>query len=73
MRFLTHPDLLPADAVALHSRGVRWARAVGVWDASVAAGLTADTVGLGFVDEIWAHRAAKDLFRPVLAEAPVAA
>jgi len=73
VRFLTHPDLLPADAVALHSRGVRWARAVGVWDASVAAGLTADTVGLGFVDEIWAHRAAKDLFRPVLAEAPVAA
>ena len=67
VRFLTHPDLVPADAVALHSRGVRWSRAVGVWDAAIAAALTADTVGLGFVDEVWAPSAAAGLFRPVKA------
>jgi hypothetical protein len=67
VRFLTHPDLVPADAVALHSRGVRWSRAVGVWDAATAAGLSADTVGLSFVDEVWAPAAGGDLFRPVKA------
>jgi hypothetical protein len=69
VRFLTHPDLVPADAVALHARGVRWTRAVGVWDAPTAAALSADTVGLGFVDEVWAPSAAGGLFRPVKAEA----
>ena len=74
VRFLTHPDLAPADAVALHSRGVRWSRAVGVWDAETARGLTAATVGLGFVDEIWAPDAPRGLFRPVKApDATVAA
>src|SRR6185503_2674679 len=72
VRFLTHPDLLPADAVALHSRGVRWARAVGVWDAATAGALTAETVGLGFVDEVWAPAAGPGLFRPVRTETPVA-
>jgi hypothetical protein len=72
VRFLTHPDLVPADAVALHSRGVRWSRAVGVWDAAAAAALTADTVGLSFVDEVWAPGAG-DLFRPVKTQGPVAA
>jgi hypothetical protein len=67
VRFLTHPDLVPADAVALHSRGVRWGRAVGVWDAATAATLSADTAGLSFVDEIWAPAAGADLFRPVKA------
>jgi hypothetical protein len=73
VRFLTHPDLVPADAIALHSRGVRWRRAVGVWDATVAAALTTDTVGLGFVDEVWAPAPKTDLFRPVKTAAPVAA
>ncbi|HEX2817253.1 MAG TPA: hypothetical protein VHN39_12705, partial [Phenylobacterium sp.] len=72
VRFLTHPDLVPADAVALHCRGVRWSRAVGVWDAAAAAALTADTVGLSFVDEVWAPGAG-DLFRPVKTQGPVAA
>jgi hypothetical protein len=72
VRFLTHPDLVPADVVALHSRGVRWSRAVGVWDAATAAALDANTVGLGFVDEVWAPNlsnmgAGADLFRPVKA------
>jgi hypothetical protein len=67
VRFLTHPDLVPADAVALHSRGVRWSRAVGVWDAATAATLSAGTVGLSFVDEVWAPAASGDLFRPVKA------
>ena len=73
VRFLTHPDLVPADAVALHSRGVRWSRAVGVWDAATAAALNGDTVGLGFIDEVWAPGVGGDLFRPVKAQAPVAA
>jgi hypothetical protein len=72
VRFLTHPDLVPADVVALHSRGVRWSRAIGVWDAGVAAALSADTVGLSFVDEVWAP-AAPASFRPVKGQAPVAA
>lgn len=72
IRFLTHPDLVPADAVALHSRGVRWTRAVGVWDADIARALDADTVGLSFVDEVWAT-AAGGSFRPVKTPAPVAA
>ena len=67
LRFLTHPDLVPADAVALHSRGVRWNRAVGVWDTATAAALNAETVGLSFVDEVWAPGVGADLFRPVKA------
>jgi hypothetical protein len=67
VRFLTHPDLVPADAVALHSRGVRWSRAVGVWDAATAAALTETTVGLSFVDEVWTSGVGGELFRPVKA------
>lgn len=73
VRFLTHPDLVPADAVALYGRGVRWSRAVAVWDAATAAQLSVDTVGLGFVDEIWAPSAAGGLFRPLKPPSPVAA
>jgi hypothetical protein len=73
VRFLTLPDLVPADAVALHSRGVRWTRAVGVWDAATARALTPDTVGLGFVDEVWAPVAGGDLFRPLKTQGAVAA
>jgi hypothetical protein len=65
VRFLTHPDLVPADAVALHSLGVRWSRAVGVWDTATAAGLGADTVGLGFVDEVWAPGAGRRMSPPL--------
>ena len=72
VRFLTHPDLVPADAVALHSRGVRWNRAVGVWDGATAAALGPDTVGLSFVDEVWGPGAG-ELFRPVKTQGPVAA
>lgn len=73
VRFLTHPDAVPADAIALHSRGVRWSRAVGVWDAATATQLNADTVGLGFVDEVWASGAGAGVFRPLKTPAPVAA
>ncbi|HEY3948939.1 hypothetical protein [Phenylobacterium sp.] len=73
VRFLTHPDFLPADAVALHARGVRWSRAVGAWDAETAAALGPRTIGLGFVDEVWAPGAAAGLFRPVKTQAAVAA
>jgi hypothetical protein len=73
IRFLTHPDLVPADAIALYSRGVRWSRAVGVWDASTATGLNQETVGLGFVDEVWAPPTGADLFRPLNTQGPVAA
>jgi hypothetical protein len=72
VRFLTHPDLVPADAVALHSRGVRWSRAVGVWDSATAAVLGPDAVGLSFVDEVWGPGAG-ELFRPVKTQGPVAA
>ena len=73
IRFLTHPDLVPADAVALHSRGVRWTRAVGVWDAATAGTLSDATVGLGFVDEVWTPGAGAALFRPCKTQAPIAA
>jgi hypothetical protein len=72
VRFMTHPDLVPADAVALHGRGVRWAGAVGAWTAAQAAGLTDDCVGLGFVDEVRAPAPAA-LFRPVRPAVPLAA
>ncbi|MBS0334454.1 MAG: hypothetical protein JSS35_16925 [Proteobacteria bacterium] len=65
VRFLTHPDLVPADAIALHARGVRWSRAVGVWDAEALSALTPATVGLGFVDEVWAPGVTEELPRPV--------
>jgi hypothetical protein len=72
VKFLTAPDLIAADAIALHARGVRWARAAGVWNAATIAALTNDSVALGFVDEIWgADR--DDLFRPARSGLTVAA
>ena len=64
VRFLTHPDLIPADAVALHSVGVAWTRAVGVWTADQTAHLSDASVGLGFVDAIESPGPA-NLFRPL--------
>ena len=52
VRFLTHPDLVPADAVALHARGVHWTRAVGVWDAATVKALDPTSVGRSFVDAV---------------------
>ena len=72
VRFLTHPDLVPADAIALHSRGVRWKRAVGVWDNAVVSRLSTDTVGLSFVDEVWGSDVDPGLFRPVLQTTTIA-
>jgi hypothetical protein len=50
--FLTAPALVPADAIALHAKGVRWSRAIGVWTAAQVEGLAADDVARGFVDDI---------------------
>jgi hypothetical protein len=47
--FLTDPVLVPADAIALYAKGVRWSRAVGVWDDPVAE----DAPARAFVQEIW--------------------
>lgn len=47
--FLTDPVLVPADAIALHAKGVRWNLAVGVWDDPV----TDDAPARAFVEEIW--------------------
>ena len=63
--FATRPGLVPADAVALHARGVRWVRAVGAWDEATVRGLDPSDVALGFVDEVWstAPPARDDLIR----------
>ena len=50
--FLTAPALVPADAVALHAKGVSWSRAVGVWTPEQVASLAPDDVAHGFVDEV---------------------
>lgn len=66
--FLTDPTCVPADAVALYAHGVRWSRAVAVWDAATVADLRPDAPGLGFVDEVWSRGPARaDLPRPVKA------
>ena len=62
VRFLTHPDLAPADAIALYSQGVRWTRAVGVWEATA---VCADSIGLGFVDEVCSPIGGLPQVRPV--------
>ncbi len=72
VRFMTHPDLVPADAIALHSRGVRWKNAVGVWDRAIISRLSVDTVGLSFVDEVWGSGGDPGLFRPVRQTAEIA-
>ena len=50
--FMTAPAMVPADAIALYARGVRWTRATGVWSAEQLAELAADDVSRGFVDDI---------------------
>ncbi len=50
--FLTAPALVPADAIALYAKGVRWTRATGAWSAEQIAALAADDVVRGFVDDI---------------------
>ncbi len=59
--FLTDPDLVPADAIALHARGVAWARACGVWSPGEAEGRNSH--GFSFVDEIWSTRPLADVPR----------
>ena len=56
--FLTAPALVPADAIALHAKGVRWPRAVGAWTPEQVNGLAPDDVVHGFVDEAVAPEAA---------------
>jgi hypothetical protein len=65
--FLTGPGQAPADAMALHARGVRWARAAAVWDVEAVGRLTDDEAVLGFVDEVLTRGGAgrTDLYRPV--------
>jgi len=60
--FLTAPALVPADAVALHARGVAWTRAVGVWAPSAAP--APGEPGLGFVDEILSSQTLPPAARP---------
>ena len=55
--FHTAPAMTPADAIALHAKGVRWARAEGAWTAEQAAALQPDDVSLRFVDEVRASGA----------------
>ena len=62
--FLTAPALVPADAIALHARGVAWPRALGVWDPTVVEAAGAEEPGFGFVDEIWAVRPLAQAARP---------
>jgi hypothetical protein len=50
--FRTAPAMVPADAIALHARGVRWARAEGVWTADEIAALPADGPARVFVDDV---------------------
>jgi hypothetical protein len=56
--FQTAPTLVPADAIALHAKGVSWARAVGSWTPEQVKTLAADDVAHGFVDEVVAPEAA---------------
>ena len=64
--FLTAPGLVAADAVALHARGVSWSQALGVWSPEIVDGLTADEIGLGFVDAVASPGPTRgDLPRPV--------
>ena len=50
--FLTAPALVPADAIALHAKGVSWRRATGAWSAEQVAALAPDDVVHGFVDDV---------------------
>jgi hypothetical protein len=50
--FQTAPALVPADAIALHAKGVRWSRAIGAWTPEQVQDLAPDDVAHGFVDEV---------------------
>jgi hypothetical protein len=50
--FHTAPTLVPADAIALHAKGVRWSRATGVWAREQVKALAPNDLVLGFVDEV---------------------
>jgi hypothetical protein len=50
--FQTAPGLVPADAIALHAKGVRWTRAVGAWTPEALQAGPPDDVARGFVDEV---------------------
>ena len=50
--FHTAPTLVPADAIALYAKGVRWNRATGVWTPEQVKALASGDLVRGFVDEI---------------------
>jgi hypothetical protein len=50
--FQTAPALVPADAIALHAKGVSWSRATGVWTAEQMKGLPSGDLVMGFVDDV---------------------
>ena len=63
--FLTAPGLVPADAIALHAKGVAWRTAVGVWHAAAIHALAQDEPALGFVDAVWTDQASGWRARPL--------
>ncbi|MGH6909611.1 MAG: hypothetical protein ACREEG_05445, partial [Phenylobacterium sp.] len=50
--FRTAPALVPADAIALYAKGVRWSRATAAWTPEQVKALAKDDLVRGFVDEI---------------------
>ena len=50
--FQTAPTLVPADAIALYAKGVRWSRATGLWTPEQVKALAKDDLVRGFVDDI---------------------
>jgi len=69
--FLTPPGFVPADAVALHAKGVRWARAVGLWPTEVVSTLDDQDPAFGFIDAVLSPAATgRTGPRPVLALDP---
>lgn len=50
--FHTAPALVPADAIALYAKGVRWSRATGAWTPEQVKALAKDDLVRGFVDDI---------------------
>ena len=50
--FHTAPTLVPADAIALYAKGVRWSRATAVWTPEQVKTLASNDLARGFVDEI---------------------
>ena len=50
--FHTAPTLVPADAIALHAKGVSWSRATGVWTPEQVKSVPSGDLVLGFVDDV---------------------